>query len=71
MKPDPTGQGRDPFKVLLPWLLSMLLGVLTALTGSYIALSCDFVADLRFGFCSGIFAADRNRCCGGSENVDP
>ncbi|CAE8609181.1 unnamed protein product [Polarella glacialis] len=55
---------------LIPWLNALLLGVLTALTGSFIALNCDFLGDLRFGFCQGIFLADRNRCCGGSENVD-
>jgi len=56
--------------VLMPWMLSLMLGVLTALTGTYIALGCDFLGDLRFGFCQGIAFADRNRCCGGSENVD-
>eukprot|EP00435_Cladocopium_sp_Y103_P032821 s1049_g8.t1 len=60
----------DVFRSLLPWFLALLLGVLTAITGSAIALFSDFLGDTRFGFCYGIFLADRNRCCGGSENVD-
>ena len=39
-------------------------------TGCAISLLSDFLGDTRFGFCYGIFLADRNRCCGGSENVD-
>ena len=38
--------------------------------GGAISLFSDFLGDTRFGFCYGIFLADRNRCCGGSENVD-
>ena len=38
--------------------------------GCAISLFSDFLGDTRFGFCYGIFLADRNRCCGGSENVD-
>ncbi|CAK9109581.1 unnamed protein product [Durusdinium trenchii] len=60
----------DVFRSLLPWFIALLLGVLTAITGSAIALFSDFLGDTRFGFCYGIFLADRNRCCGGSENVD-
>lgn len=60
----------DVFRSLLPWFLALLLGVLTAITGCAISLFSDFLGDTRFGFCYGIFLADRNRCCGGSENVD-
>ncbi|CAJ1382806.1 unnamed protein product [Effrenium voratum] len=63
-------EASDIARSLLPWFLAVLLGVLTAITGSCIALFSDFLGDVRFGFCRGILLADRNRCCGGSENVD-
>jgi len=56
--------------IIFPWFLSMLLGFLVAITGSFISLNCDFLNDLRFGFCRGLPFADRSRCCGGSENID-
>ena len=46
------------------------VSVQICMAGSGIALFSDFLGDTRFGFCYGIFLADRNRCCGGSENVD-
>eukprot|EP00439_Symbiodinium_sp_Y106_P085435 s24_g28.t1 len=60
----------DIVRSLLPWLIALFLGVLTAITGSAIAIFSDFLGDARFGFCRGLLLADRNRCCGGSENVD-
>lgn len=70
--PSPTWRRklRQALHSIVPWGLSLLLGVLTALTGSLIALSSDFLSDMRFGFCSGIPFADRKLCCGGSENVN-
>eukprot|EP00397_Hematodinium_sp_SG-2012_P007376 GEMP01007421.1.p1 GENE.GEMP01007421.1~~GEMP01007421.1.p1 ORF type:complete len:888 (+),score=109.41 GEMP01007421.1:50-2713(+) len=55
---------------IFPWLLTIVLGVCVALTGVYIAYNCDFLADLRFGYCHNLFIADRKRCCGGVENFD-
>lgn len=49
---------------------AILLGVLTATSGVYIAINCDFLNDLRFGYCKGLPLVSRNRCCGGSENVN-
>mmetsp|Transcript_119674 Transcript_119674/g.211506 ORF Transcript_119674/g.211506 Transcript_119674/m.211506 type:complete len:912 (+) Transcript_119674:183-2918(+) len=60
----------EVFGILFPWLMAMLIGVLTALTGTYISVNCDFLSDFRFGYCRGLHFADRNRCCGGSDNLD-
>ncbi|CAE8693818.1 unnamed protein product, partial [Polarella glacialis] len=54
----------------VPWAMSVLLGALTATTGIFISINCDYLADLRFGFCRGLVLADRNLCCGGSDNID-
>merc|ERR1719491_2836554 len=48
-------------------IVAVLLGVLTATSGTFISINCDFFIDLRFGFCKGLPFVDRNRCCGGSE----
>lgn len=52
------------------WIITIALGAAVALTGVYIAYCCDFLADLRFGYCRNLFFADRKRCCGGVENLD-
>eukprot|EP00929_Paragymnodinium_shiwhaense_P051365 TRINITY_DN25865_c0_g1_i4.p1 TRINITY_DN25865_c0_g1~~TRINITY_DN25865_c0_g1_i4.p1 ORF type:complete len:842 (-),score=154.45 TRINITY_DN25865_c0_g1_i4:187-2712(-) len=66
------GRGFSPeaLKQLLPWFLSVLIGIGTALTGSFVAVASDFLGDMRFGYCRGISLADRHRCCGGAENID-
>lgn len=55
---------------IFPWLLAWLIGVLTALTGSYIAVNCDYLGDLRNGICQGRAFSDRSRCCGGADNIN-
>lgn len=55
---------------LVPWLLAWLIGVLTALTGSYISVNCDYLGDSRFGVCQGKMFSDRSRCCGGADNIN-
>merc|ERR1719487_1337870 len=60
----------EALKLLCPWFVALLLGVLTALTGSFISVNCDFLGDFRFGFCRGLLFSDRTRCCGGSDNVN-
>jgi len=56
--------------IIFPWVLASLIGMCTAATGLFIAMNCDFLSDLRFGACNGMWYADRNRCCGGAENIN-
>eukprot|EP00929_Paragymnodinium_shiwhaense_P100703 TRINITY_DN63225_c0_g1_i1.p1 TRINITY_DN63225_c0_g1~~TRINITY_DN63225_c0_g1_i1.p1 ORF type:complete len:824 (+),score=108.28 TRINITY_DN63225_c0_g1_i1:56-2527(+) len=56
--------------VVFPWLLALLVGMVTAATGIFIAMNCDFLTDIRFGRCRGYMLMDRNRCCGGADNID-
>lgn len=59
------------FGVMFPWVFSVFLGIVTAFTGAYIGITCDFFSDMRMGSCQGGAAlADRGRCCGGADNVD-
>ena len=46
-------QVSDVGRSMLPWFIALLLGVLTAITGSAIGLFSDFLGDTRFGFCYG------------------
>mmetsp|Transcript_77211 Transcript_77211/g.214701 ORF Transcript_77211/g.214701 Transcript_77211/m.214701 type:complete len:880 (-) Transcript_77211:8-2647(-) len=56
--------------VVFPWVLAMLIGAFTSVTGTYIAMNCDFFSDIRFGRCKGFYFKDRNRCCGGADNIN-
>lgn len=55
-------------RAIFPWLITILLGLCVALSGIYIAYNCDWLGDLRFGYCQNLFFADRKRCCGGGDN---
>eukprot|EP00927_Polykrikos_kofoidii_P072099 TRINITY_DN68253_c0_g1_i1.p1 TRINITY_DN68253_c0_g1~~TRINITY_DN68253_c0_g1_i1.p1 ORF type:complete len:839 (-),score=106.52 TRINITY_DN68253_c0_g1_i1:56-2572(-) len=55
---------------VLPWLLSMFVGILTAASGTFIAKTSDFLTDIRFGHCNGHMLSSRSECCGGVRNVD-
>jgi hypothetical protein len=57
-------------QLLLPWLLTVLLGIIVAMNGVYIALNGEFLGDVRFGMCAHNWLADRKRCCGGIENFN-
>jgi len=56
--------------LVFPWVLAIGLGILTATSGVYISMNCDYFSDLRFGRCRGIPLGDRARCCGGSGHID-
>lgn len=40
-------------------LLSVVLGMATSATGIFIAMNCEFLNDLRFGYCAGLPLRDR------------
>lgn len=56
--------------VTVPWLIAMVLGVCTCFTGVFILITSSYLSDLRFGTCKGAPLADRNVCCGGTDNIN-
>jgi len=59
----------------VPVMIAIGIGLATAITGSYNAMGCEFMNDFRSGLCvgdrhSGFYLMDRNRCCGGGDNIE-